>query len=95
MPNAWLTGVEAALYPSMYAALNGLEAPGLAPTLAEGIAEKAPEKLTLPIIRERVDKIILVDEGFLEIAVKTLCEIEKNRCRRRGYRRAGSHVGRA
>ena len=77
MPNARLTGVEAALYPSMHAALNGLEAPGPAPTLAEGIAVKAPGKLTLPIIRDRADKIILVDEAFLEIAVETLCEIEK------------------
>lgn len=77
MPGARLTGVEAALYPSMHAALNGLDAPAPAPTLAEGIAVKAPGKLTLPIIRDRVDKIILVDEAFLEIAVETLCEIEK------------------
>lgn len=77
MPNARLTGAEAALYPSMHAALNVLEAPGPAPTLAEGIAVKAPGKLTLPIIRDRADKIIFVDEAFLEIAVETLCEIEK------------------
>lgn len=77
MPNARLRGVEAALYPSMHAALNGLEAPGAAPTIAEGIALEAPGKLTLPIIRERVDKIILVHEGFLEIAVETFCEIER------------------
>lgn len=77
MPGARLTGVEAALYPSMHAALNGLEAPAPAPTLAEGIAVKTPGELTLPIVRERADKIILVDEAFLEIAVETLCDIEK------------------
>ncbi len=77
MPKARLTGVEASLYPSMHAALNGLNAPAPAPTLAEGIAVKAPGKITLPIIRDRADKIILVDEAFLEIAVETLCEIEK------------------
>ncbi len=71
MPKARLTGVEAALYPSMQAAIRGVNAPKPGPTLAEGIAVKAP------IVRERADAILLVDEGALEIAVETLAEIEK------------------
>lgn len=77
MPNARLTGVEAALYPSMHAALSNRPAPPSAPTLAEGIAVKAPGALTMPIVRERVDKIVLADEALLEVAVVTLAEIEK------------------
>ena len=77
MPAARLTGVEAAHYPSMLAALENRAAPAPAPTLAEGIAVKAPGKLTLPIIRDRADRIVLVDEAHLEIAVETLAEIEK------------------
>ena len=76
-PETRLTGVEAALYPSMHAALNGLEAPSPKPTLAEGIAVKAPGKLTTPIVGRTADKIVLVDEARLEIAVETLAEIEK------------------
>ena len=77
MPNAKLTGVEAALYPSMISAIDGVEAPRAQPTLAEGIAVKAPGGLTLPIVRDRADKIILVDEARIEVAVQTLAEIEK------------------
>jgi threonine dehydratase len=77
MPRERLTGVEAAHYPSTLAALRGKEAPKPGPTLAEGIAVKALGKLTLLIIRDRVDKIILVDEGSLEIAVGTLADIVK------------------
>ncbi len=76
-PETRLTGVEAALYPSMHCALNGLEAPKAKPTLAEGIAVKAPGALTLPIVRRRADRIALVDEAALEIAVELLADIEK------------------
>ncbi len=76
-PATRLTGVEAELYPSMRAALTGAEAPRAKPTLAEGIAVKTPGKLTLPIVRRRADKIELVSEALLEIAVETLAEIEK------------------
>lgn len=77
MPGARLTGVEAALYPSMHAALSNRAPPKSAPTLADGIAVKAPGALTLPIVRARADRIVLVDEALLEIAVETLAEIEK------------------
>lgn len=76
-PETRLTGVEAALYPSMFSALRGVEAPVAKPTLAEGIAVKAPGVLTLPIVARRADKIVLVDEAALEIAVELFADIEK------------------
>ena len=76
-PTTRLTGVEAKHYPSMHAAINGLDAPRPGPTLAEGIAVKTPGKLTLPIVRARADAILLVEEARLEVAVETLAEIEK------------------
>ena len=76
-PDTRLTGVEAELYPSMHCALSGAPQPRPKPTLAEGIAVKTPGKLTLPIVRRRADRIALVDEARLEIAVEALAEIEK------------------
>ena len=46
-------------------------------TIAEGIAVKTPGVLTLPIVRELVDDIVLVGEGTLEQAIVMLLEIEK------------------
>lgn len=76
-PETRLTGVEAALYPSMDCAIKGRPQPKAEPTLAEGIAVKSPGRLTLPIVAARADRIALVDEARLEIAVETLAEIEK------------------
>ena len=47
------------------------------PTLAEGIAVKNVGKLTLPIIRELVSKIVLVDEAQLERAVNAYLTLQK------------------
>ncbi len=44
---------------------------------AEGIAIKTPGKLTLPIVRQLVDGILLVDEEEIEEAVRLLLEVEK------------------
>src|SRR5262249_43249338 len=64
-----IVGVEAALYPSMRNAVTGANDPIGGPTLAEGIAVKNVGKLTLPVVRELVSEIILVDEVHLERAV--------------------------
>ena len=48
-----------------------------APTLAEGIAVKNVGKLTLPVIRELVADIILVDEAHLERAVNAYLTLQK------------------
>ena len=70
-------GVEAQLYPSMYNALRGTDLPMRGDTLAEGIAVKAPGRITTGVVRELVDDILLVTEDQIERAVATLITIEK------------------
>ena len=70
-------GVQAELYPSMYAQIKGLDLPCEGDTLAEGIAVKEPGKLTAAIVRALVDDIVLVGERDLERSVSLLLQIEK------------------
>jgi len=70
-------GVQAELYPSMYAHVKGEERDCGGDTLAEGIAVKAPGLFTSKIISELVDDIVLVSEEALETAVSLLLQIEK------------------
>ncbi|HEY6860281.1 MAG TPA: threonine ammonia-lyase [Pseudolabrys sp.] len=72
-----LIGAEAALYPSVWNALRGENRPLGGPTLAEGIAVKNVGKLALPIIRELVAEVILVDEAHLERAVNAYLTLQK------------------
>jgi threonine dehydratase len=76
-PDLKIYGVEAQLFPSMYNALRGQPPRSGGQTIAEGIAVKDPGKLTLPIVRDLVEDLILVDESALEQAVQLLLEIEK------------------
>ncbi len=76
-PGIGLIGVQAELYPSMYAQLNGKQMPCEGNTLAEGIAVKVPGVLTAKVIDELVDEIVLVSEAQLETAVSLLLQIEK------------------
>jgi threonine dehydratase len=76
-PAIEIVGAEAALYPSVWNALHGEDRPIGGPTLAEGIAVKNVGKLTLPIIRELVAEIILVDEAHLERAVNAYLTLQK------------------
>ncbi|VVT25080.1 L-threonine ammonia-lyase [Sphingomonas sp. EC-HK361] len=70
-------GVEAELFPSMYARIRGLKMPCEGDTLAEGIAVKEPGAITSAMVRELVDDIVLVSERSLEEAVSLLLQIEK------------------
>jgi threonine dehydratase len=72
-----IIGVEAERYPSMVSALQNKTADFGVSTIAEGIAVKQPGKLTLPVVQEYVDDIILVDEDSIEEAVLLLLEVEK------------------
>jgi threonine dehydratase len=72
-----IVGAEAALYPSVWNALQGKTQPIGGATLAEGIAVKNVGKLTLPIIRELVSEVILVDEAQLERAVNAYVTLQK------------------
>ena len=72
-----IVGVEAALYPSFWNVLKGECRPIGGPTLAEGIAVKNVGRLTLPLVRELVSDIILVDEAQLEQAVNSFLCLQK------------------
>ena len=76
-PNIEIVGAEAALYPSMWNAIAGENREIGGPTLAEGIAVKNVGKLTLPIIRQLVSEIILVDEARLEQSVNAYLTLQK------------------
>jgi threonine dehydratase len=76
-PSIEIVGAEAALYPSCWNALCGEARPLGGPTLAEGIAVKNVGALTLPIIREQVAEIVLVDEQSLERAVNAYLTLQK------------------
>jgi threonine dehydratase len=76
-PQIEIIGAEAALYPSMWNALHGRSQQVGGATLAEGIAVKNVGNLALPIVRELVSDIILVDEGQLERAVNAFLTLQK------------------
>ncbi|MGZ5156830.1 MAG: pyridoxal-phosphate dependent enzyme, partial [Caldimonas sp.] len=46
-------------------------------TIADGIGVKSPGALTLPVIRDLVDDVVLVSEDDIEQAILMLLEIEK------------------
>ena len=76
-PQIKIIGVQTKRFPSMLKALQGEPIVCGRATMAEGIAVKTPGQITLPIIRELVDDILLVDEEEIEEAVRLLLEIEK------------------
>jgi threonine dehydratase len=76
-PDLRIVGVQAQLYPSMYNAVQGKSLPMRGDTLAEGIAVKAPGRITTQIIRHLADDIILVSEDQIERALAMLIAIEK------------------
>ncbi len=76
-PDIEIIGVETRRFPSMQQALQGREPECGTATLADGIAVKIPGQLTLPVIRDLVSRIHLVDEADIEQAVLLLMEVEK------------------
>jgi threonine dehydratase len=76
-PSIEIVGAEAALYPSMWNAINGGKRPLGGATLAEGIAVKNVGALTLPVIRVLVSGIVLVDEEHIERAVNAYLTLQK------------------
>jgi len=76
-PDIQIFGAECALYPSMWNALHGENRGCGGPTLAEGIAVKHAGKLTLPIVRELVAELILVEEAHIERAVNAFLTLQK------------------
>jgi threonine dehydratase len=76
-PGIELIGVQAELYPSMYAKFARASMPCAGDTIAEGIAVKAPGMLTAGIINRLVDDILLVAERDIERAIVLYVEAEK------------------
>jgi threonine dehydratase len=76
-PSIEIIGAEAALYPSAWNALTGESRALGGSTIAEGIAVKNVGRLTLPIVRELVAEIVLVDEAHLERAVNAYLTLQK------------------
>src|SRR5579863_9090169 len=76
-PSIEIVGVEAALYPSMWNAIHQDRRPCGGATLAEGIAVTNVGKLTLPVVRESVSDIVLVDETLIERAVNAFLTLQK------------------
>jgi threonine dehydratase len=76
-PGIEMIGVQAELYPSMYAKFAGQALPCAGDTIAEGIAVKAPGMLTAGIINHIVDDILLVPERAIESAICLFVEAEK------------------
>ena len=76
-PSVDIIGVQTSRFPAMVNAIKGTAHAHGASTIAEGIAVGQPGKLTRELIRERVDDLLLVDEGDIEQAVLMLLEIEK------------------
>jgi len=76
-PAIEVLGVQAELFPSMYARIKGKDMPIGGDTLAEGIAVFEPGQFTSKVVAELVDDILLVGEPDLERAVSLLLQIEK------------------
>ena len=76
-PDIEIIGVQAELFPSMYAFMNHRDMPSEGDTLAEGIAVKHPGVITREMVCALADEIILVSERNLERAVSLLLQIEK------------------
>lgn len=76
-PNVRLLGVQTRAYPSMYAAIKGVDAVFGERTIAEGIAVRNVGELTRAIIAELVEDILLVGEADIENAISLLVAIEK------------------
>lgn len=76
-PEIEIVGVQTVRYPAVFRALEGVQPEFGTSTIAEGIAVKQPGNLTLPIVREFVDDLLLVDEADIEEAVLLLLREEK------------------
>ena len=76
-PGIEVVGVQTVRFPAMFNAIKGTHHPQGASTIAEGIAVGTPGHIPMEIIRQRVDDLVLVDEGDIEQALVMLLEVEK------------------
>ena len=76
-PDIQVIGVQTERFPAVWNAMHGEHRESAQATIADGIGVKVPGALTLPLIRERVDDVLLVGEDDIEQAILMLLEIEK------------------
>jgi len=76
-PDIEVIGVQTERFPAAWNAMHGHQQACAQATIADGIAVKVPGALTLPLIRERVNDVLLVGEDDIEQAILMLLEIEK------------------
>ncbi|MDP2015987.1 threonine ammonia-lyase [Hydrogenophaga sp.] len=76
-PDIEIIGVQTERFPAMVNAIKGTHLPQGTSTIAEGIAVGTPGVITEAIVRQKVDDLLLVDEGDIEQAIVMLLEIEK------------------
>ena len=78
-PDVKIIGVESSAYPAMKKSLenNSLETVTGTTTIADGISVKTPGKLTFEIIKEKIDKIVTVDDSEIINAMFLLMERSK------------------
>lgn len=76
-PTIRVVGVETELYPSMYNALKGGNAPIGGQTIAEGIAVKNVGVRTKDFCAHLLDDILLVSEESIERAIALMLSVEK------------------
>jgi len=76
-PDIRIVGVQTERFPAAWNAKHGQTRESRQATIADGIGVKSPGVLTLPIIRDLVDDVVLVSEDDIEQAILMLLEIEK------------------
>jgi threonine dehydratase len=76
-PGIEIVGVQTERFAAVWSALRGEPPHSAQATIADGIGVAAPGEHTLPLIRERVDDVLLVGEDDIEQAILMLLEIEK------------------
>ena len=78
LPNTKVIGVQVDTYKGTYERIGNKEiTEPSGPTVAEGIAVKSPGEITLPLIHEFVDEIVVVSESEIEDSIFMLLDIEK------------------
>jgi threonine dehydratase len=76
-PDVQVIGVQTERFPAVWNEMHGQRNECAQATIADGIGVRVPGALTLPLIRERVDDVLLVGEDDIEQAILMLLEIEK------------------
>ena len=76
-PDIEVIGVQTERFPAVWNAIHGEQRESAQAMIADGIAVKSPGALTLPLIRERVNNVLLVSDGDIQQAILMLLEIEQ------------------